>query len=162
MMESVILLMLLTGASANEDKTLGMSETNPASSCNEIYQSNPTSRGTIGQYWIKTNEGLFKVTCNMKLKWGGIEGGWMQVVDVDMNRDESYPGTWHKITSPRRLCLGYVPRCTSAHFNVKGVSYEHICDQAKGYQKGNPNAFNNGSSSINIDIECMLMVFPSL
>ena len=40
-----------------------MSEANPASSCNEIYQRNPTSRGTVDQYWIKTNEGLFQVTC---------------------------------------------------------------------------------------------------
>ena len=142
------LLLLFAGALAYEDKTLGINETNPASSCNEIYQSNPTSRGTIGQYWIKTNEGLFKLTCNMKLKCGGVEGGWMQVVDIDMNRDESCPGTWHMITTPRRLCLGYVPRCASAHFDVKGVNYEHICGQAKGYQKGNPNAFHVKSHSV--------------
>ena len=148
MMNSFLLLMLLAGASANEDKTLGMSEANPARSCNEIYQNNPTSRETISQYWIKTNEGLFKVTCNMKLKCGGIEGGWMEVADVDMNRDDTCPGTWHKITSPRRLCLGYIAGCASAHFDVKGVSYEHICGQAKGYQKGNPNAFANESPSI--------------
>ena len=40
--------------------------------------------------------------------------------------------------------------CTSAHFDVKGVSYEHICGQAKGYQKGNMNAFYNGSSSVDV------------
>ena len=141
MMKYLILLILLASASANEDKTLGMSEANPASSCNQVYQHNPTSRGTIGQYWIKTNEGLFKVTCNMKLKCGGVEGGWMQVVDVDMNRDDSCPGTWHKITTPRRLCLGYVAGCASAHFYAKRVSYEHICGQAKGYQKGGIDAF---------------------
>ena len=103
-----MLLLASYSALAHEDKTPGMSETNPASSCNEIYQSNPTSRGAIGQYWIKTNEGLFKVTCNMKLKCGGVEGGWMQVADVDMNQDDTCPGTWHKITSPRRLYLGYI------------------------------------------------------
>ena len=27
----------------------------------------------------------------MKLKCGGVEGGWMQVVDVGMNQDESCP-----------------------------------------------------------------------
>ena len=46
---------------ANEDKTLGMSKDNPAASCHEIYQHNPTSRGSVGQYWIKTSEGLFEV-----------------------------------------------------------------------------------------------------
>ena len=147
-MKHLILLLLFASALANEDKTLGMSEANPASSCNEIYQRNPTSRGTVGQCWIKTNEGLFKVTCNMKLKCGGVKGGWMQVVDVDMNRDDSCPGTWHKITTPRRLCLGYVAGCASAHFDVKGISYEHICGEAKGYQKGNPNAFHTSSHAI--------------
>ena len=147
-MKYFVLILLFASSLANEDKTLGMSEANPASSCNEIYQHNPTSRGTVGQYWIKTNEGLFKVTCNMKLKCGGVKGGWMQVVDVDMNRDDSCPGTWHKITTPRRLCLGYVAGCASAHFDVKGVSYEHICGEAKGYQKGNMNAFDPGSPSV--------------
>ena len=142
-MKCLIALLLFASALGFEDVTLGVSEANPASCCNEIYQRNPTSRGTVDQYWIKTNEGLFKVTCNMKLKCGGVEGGWMQVVDVDMNRDDSCPGTWHKITTPRRLCLGYVAGCASAHFDVKGVSYEHICGEAKGYQKGNPNAFQN-------------------
>ena len=98
--------MLLKLVIANEDSTFGTSNVNPASSCNEIYQRNPTSRGGIGKYWIKTNEGLSEVTCNMQLKCGGVEGGWMQVVDVDMNRDDKCPGTWHKITTPRRLCLG--------------------------------------------------------
>ena len=111
MMKYLVLLLLFASALANEDKTLGMSEANPASFCNEIYQGNPTSRETIGQYWRKINEGLFKMTCNMKLKCSGVEGGWMQVVDVDMNRDDSCIGTWHKITTPRRLCLGYVPSC---------------------------------------------------
>ena len=81
------------------------------------------------------------MTCNMKLKCGGLEGGWMQVVDVDMNRDDTCPGSWHKITSPKRLCLGYVAGCTSAHFFAKGVSYEHICGQAKSYQKGTTDGF---------------------
>ena len=31
-----------------------------------------TSRGSVGEYW--TDEGKFKVTCDMKLKCGGVEG----------------------------------------------------------------------------------------
>ena len=149
MMQRFILLLLCAGALANEDKTLGMSEVNPASSCNQIYQHNPTSRGTIDQYWIKTKEGLFKVTCNMKLKCGGVEGGWMQVVDVDMNRDDSCPGTWQKITNPRKLCLGLSSGgCASASFYVKGISYDNICGQAKAYQKGSPDGFSTKLQSI--------------
>ena len=72
----------------------------------------------------------------------------MQVVDVDMNRDESCPGTWHKITTPRRLCLGYVVGCVSAHFQVMGVDYENVCGQAKTYQKGSPDAYLSNKQSI--------------
>ena len=148
-MKCFILLLLCAGALANEDKTLGMSEANPASSCNEIYQRNPTSRGTVDQYWIKTNEGLFQVTCNMKLKCSGVEGGWMQVVDVDMNRDDSCPGTWRKITNPKKLCLGLsTSGCATANFHVKGVSYDNICGQAKAYQKGSTDAFETKIQSI--------------
>ena len=148
-MEYLVLLLLFVNALANEDEKLGLHKQNPASSCNEIYQRNPTSRGTIGHYWIKTNKGLFKVKCNMKLKCGGVEGGWMQVVDVDMNRDDSCPGTWHKITWPRRLCIGQEKGCNPAHFCTNGISYQQICGQAKGYQKGQPDAFYNKVHSIN-------------
>ena len=71
----------------------------------------------------------------MKLKCGGVEGGWIQVVDIDMNRDDSCPGTWHKITTPRRLCLGYVAGCASTHFFTKGLSFAHICGQIKREQR---------------------------
>ena len=140
--------MLFASALASEDKTLGMSKYNPASSCNEIYQRNNSSRGTIGQYWIVTDEGLFEVKCNMKLKCGGVAGGWLKVIDVDMNRDGSCPGTWHKITTPKRLCLGYISGCASAHFYMKGISYEHICGQAKGYQKGLTDAYHRNQHSL--------------
>jgi len=143
-----MLLILNSESVVVNDTTLGKSKLNPASSCNEIYQRNPTSRGSIGQYWLKTSKGLSEVTCNMKLKCGGIEGGWMQVVDVDMNRDDSCPGIWNKINTPRRLCIGYSIGCVPANFNVKGVSYEHICGQAKAYQKGDTNAFHNTISSL--------------
>ena len=148
-MKDLVLLLLFVSTSANEDKTLGMSEANPASSCIEIYQRNPTSRGSISQYWIKTSDGLFEVTCNMKLKCGGLEGGWMQVADVDMNRDDTCPGSWHKITSPKRLCLGYVVGCASANFYTKGANFDHICGQAIGYQKGATDAFHFKREAIN-------------
>ena len=38
----------------------------------------------------------------------------MEVADVDMNQDDTCLGAWHKITSPRKLCLGYIAGCTSA------------------------------------------------
>ena len=80
----------------------------------------------------------------MKLTCGGVEGGWMQVVDVDMNHDKACPGTWRTITSPRRLCVGGLAAgCDSAHFSTNGVEFDHICGQTKSYQKGAPDAFRS-------------------
>ena len=59
MIKYLILLLLFATTLASEDKTLGLSQANPAASCHEIYQRNPTSKGSVGQYWIKTSEGLF-------------------------------------------------------------------------------------------------------
>jgi len=85
----------------------------------------------------------------MKLQCGGIEGGWMQVVDIDMNKDENCPGTWHKITNPRSFCVGQSPAgCSSASFYAKSVNYEHICGQIKAYQKRTPDAFGHKILSI--------------
>ena len=154
MMQNLVFLLFFVGALANDNKTLsnrilGTSAANPAISCDEIYRRNPTSRGTIGQYWITTDKGLFKVTCNMRIKCGGVEGGWMQVVDVDMNRDDHCPGTWlQNSNSKKSLCYGYGAGCSSAYFYAKGYSYENICGQAKAYQKGSTDAFEHGAVSL--------------
>ena len=122
--------------------TLGFLASNPASSCNEIYQQNIASRQTNGYYWIKTDQGLYQVKCKMGLQCEGVKGGWMQVVDINMAQDNSCPGTWRMVTSPKKLCVGGVNKgCDSAHFNTRGVRFQHICGQTKAYQKGHPDAF---------------------
>ena len=148
-----VLVSLLATASAHDETctTLGLFASNPASSCNEIYQHNIASRQNSGHYWINTTQGLYEVKCKMGLQCGGVEGGWMQVVDVNMAQDNSCPGTWRMVTSPRKLCVGGVNAgCDSAHFNTRGVSFQHICGQTKSYQKGTPDAFN-GKSTKGID-----------
>ena len=144
----ILLVLFAFTAVIKGDPTLGTTAANPATSCNEIYQQNPGSRGTIGQYYIKTCDGAQVVTCNMKLKCGGIEGGWMQVVDVDMNRDDTCPGSWQYVINPKKLCQGGDAGCSSAQFSVKGISYDQICGQAIGYQKGHMDAFEIRSPSI--------------
>ena len=129
-----IFMLCLALVIGSEDATLGMDQLNLGSSCNDIYQRNPFSRGRTSKYWIATKEGVYEVACNMKLKCGGVEGGWMQVIDIDMDRDDSCPGKWYKVKSPRGLCLGHAATCVPTHFYVKGVSYD-ICGQAKAYQR---------------------------
>ena len=143
------LLIMSSAGMACTDLALGMIEANPATSCNEIYKCNPLTRGTVSEYWIKGKNRVLKVTCNMKLKCGGIEGGWMQVVNVDMNKDITCPVGWQTITVPRRLCISSsTSGCASAHFTTHGIPFEHICGQTKSYQKGAPDAFRGSVQSI--------------
>ena len=70
---------------------IGSEDANLGNSCNDKYQHNPFSRGRTGNYWMATNEGVFEVPCNMKLKCSGVERGWMQVINRDMNWDDNWP-----------------------------------------------------------------------
>ena len=80
----IVMLLLAVGLAHDETcTTLGLLASNPASSCNEIYQHNIASRQNSGHYWINTTQGLYEVKCKMGLQCGGVEGGWMQVVDVN-------------------------------------------------------------------------------
>ena len=144
-----IAIILSFAAATLAQNTYGKIATNPGVSCDDIYHKNPTSRGHAGEFWIKPTTGLHKVTCNMKLKCGGVGGGWMRVAHVDMTLDETCPGEWRTITSPARLCVGGVGAgCVSAQFSTNGISFEHICGYAKAYQKGHPDAFTPGGSGI--------------
>ena len=132
----VFLVSLLAIGLAHDETctTLGLLASNPASSCNEIYQHNIASRQNNGYYWIKTGQGLYQIKCKMGLQCGGVEGGWMQVVDINSNQDNSCPGAWRMITSPRKFCVGGENAgCNSAHFHTKGITFHHICGQAKSY-----------------------------
>ena len=77
----------------------------------------------------------------MNLKCGGLEGGWMQVVNINITEEESCPGAWQYITTPRSLCQGSDVGCSLAHFYTNEIPYEHICGQVVGYQKGSTDAF---------------------
>ena len=153
---TVILVSLLAVGLAHDKNctTFGLIATNPATSCNQIYQHNIASRKSSGYYWIKTDQGLYQVKCKMGLQCGGVEGGWMQVVDVNMAQDDYCPGTWRMITSPRKFCVGEENAgCDSAHFNTRGVSFQHICGQTISYQKGSPDAFkeDKGINEVYVD-----------
>ena len=121
---AVILMSLLATVLAHDETcaTFGLLASNPGRSCNEIYHlsTNITSKQSNRHYWINiTGKGPHEVKCKMGLQYGGVEGGWMQVVDVNVAQDNSCPGTWRMITSPTKLCVGGVNAgCDSAHFNT--------------------------------------------
>ena len=55
----VIVMSLLAVGLAHDETctTLGLLASNPAGSCNEIYQHNIASRHNSGHYWINTTQG---------------------------------------------------------------------------------------------------------
>ena len=135
--------------------TLGMMQSSPGNSCDEIHQSNKASRGVSGSYWINTTTGVHQVHCSMELECGGYKGGWMRIADFDTSRGDDCPSGWNKITTPNQPPYPAIPVCRSPSdtlvgcfstmFTVNKASYNAICGKIKGYQKGTPSAFGETS-----------------
>ena len=126
--------------------TLGMLQSSPGKSCDDIYQNNKASRGVSGLYWINTTSGIHQVYCDMELQCGGHKGGWTRVAQFDTSQGDPCPTGWTLITipgaNPRNVCQsGDFIGCHSTIFTTYNTSFYKICGQVRGYQKGNTNAF---------------------
>ena len=151
---SVIVIFSIAGAGVvAEEKTcssfcssLGMLQSSPGKSCAEIYQINKASRGVSGLYWINTTSGLHQVNCDMELECGGHKGGWTMIAKFDTSKGDFCPSSWTKITtpesSPKAVCRsGDSIGCDSTIFSTYNITFNKICGQLKGYQKGNTYGF---------------------
>ena len=152
---SVIVILTLAGAVVTAEEkvcsnfcsSLGILSSSPGESCADIYQINKASRGVSGPYWINTASGLQQVNCDMELECGGHKGGWTTVVKIDTSQGDDCPSGWTKITtlgdSPKVVCRSgdEPPGCYSAIFPTYNVTFNKICGQVKGYQKGGTDAF---------------------
>ena len=132
---------------------LGMLESTPGKSCDDIYQTNKASRGVSGLYWVRTVSGTHQVYCNMELQCGGHKGGWTRVAQFDTSQGDSCPPGWTLITTPepnsKNVCRsGETNECHSTIFTTYNISFYKICGQVRGYQKGNTNAFDSSVESI--------------
>jgi len=140
--------------------SLGILESNPGASCNDIYELNEDSKGVSTYYWIQTSTGVHQVYCDMELECSGIKGGWMRIADLDTSRGDDCPTGWSKITTsdnatyPSKDVCGSTRNkagCYSARFSVNGSSYNKICGKARGYQRSTPDAFAAIRGNKNID-----------
>ena len=121
--------------------TLGMLNTSPGKSCSDIYQNNKASRMTSGNYWIQTDNGTIQqVYCDMELDCGGHKGGWMRVAQLNVTNGDTCPGDWINDVNYNSLCTVTGEGCHSANFSVP-YSYNKICGQVRGFQKGTTDAF---------------------
>jgi len=140
--------------------SLGMMQSNPGKSCDDIYQINKATRGVSDYYWINTTTGVHQVYCDMELVCGGYKGGWMRVADLNMTRSEdNCPQGWGNITTLIPACWSADDSagCFSTSFSVNGVRYHKICGQARGYQIGFLDAFGPEEDLNHKDIDDVYM-----
>ena len=122
------------------------SANNPATSCKEIHDCNPTAPS--GYYWLNTTTGLLQVYCQMDTNnCGNITGGWMRAAYIDMtNENNTCPqGLNYTVASSTRMCTrshtGSIS-CCSVTFPTHGVPYTKVCGRAHGYQFFSASAFH--------------------
>ena len=137
--------------------SLGLLQSNPGKSCDDIYRINKASRTVSRNYWINTTTGVHQVYCNMELECGGHKGGWMRIADLDTSRGDDCPSGWTKITTndPGQPSIDVCrspndnPRCYPTIFTVNGTIYHKICGKARGYQKHTMEALGGPCDSSN-------------
>ena len=131
--------------------SLGMMQSNPGKSCDDIYQINKASRGVSTHYWIQTSTGVHQVYCDMELECGGHKGGWMRIADLDTSRGDDCPTEWFRETTPDNPPYPAIDVCRppsnnagcySTSYTVNGSSYHKVCGKVRGYQKGTTDAFS--------------------
>ena len=118
-------------------------------SCEDIYNNNPETGNKNGYYAINNTKWIF---CNMTVVaaaaeghfCAGVEGQWRRIAGINISAGEDCPTGWNK-SSHNGVSFCRAPSddrgCYSTFFSTNGVSYQHMCGRAKGYQKGRSDAF---------------------
>ena len=133
-------------------------------SCEDIYINNPETGDNNGYYPINNTINNTQWTfCNMNataaavaasrvtFSCAGVERDWRRIASINMNTGDDCPTGWVKSSySGNTFCRAPNDSagCYSTFFTTNRVSYQHICGRARGYQKGTPDAFSQGSLSI--------------
>ena len=94
----------------------------------------------------------------MELECGGHKGGWTVIAKFDTSKGDSCPSGWTKITtpggSPKAVCRsGDNVGCDSTVFSTYNITFNKICGQLKGYQRGNTVAFYSSKHDTKKSIE---------
>ena len=116
----------------------GTTVDNPATSCKEIHDFNPTAPS--GYYWVNTTTGPLQVYCQMDTNnCGDITAGWMRAAYIDMTdvSNTCPQGLNYTVESSTRMCTRSDTSwrsCSSVTYPTHGVSYTKVCGRARGYQ----------------------------
>ena len=129
-------------------------------SCEDIYIKNPETGDNNGYYPINNTHWTF---CNMNVtaaavaasritfSCADVEREWRRIANISMKAGDDCPTGWSKSShSGNIFCRAPNDSagCYSTFFSTNGVSYQHVCGRARGYQKGTPYAFSQSSLSI--------------
>ena len=127
-------------------RRVGLDESNPAMSCDEI-QQNYTS-ATSDYYWIQLANGTTtQVYCEMTPRCAcSSTTPYTRVAFVNMtDSSQQCPGEFMEVSnSIVRACGRQTttsPGCNSATFSVLGMEYQYVCGRIVGWQIGHPIAF---------------------
>ena len=140
-----------------ETQCIGTSVDNPATSCKEIHDCNPTAPS--GYYWVNTTTGPLQVYCQMETNnCGNITGGWMRAAYIDMtNENNTCPqGLTYTVASSIRMCTRShtgTRSCSSVTFPTYGVPYTKVCGRVRGYQFSDTYGFYNYYTSSQTTLE---------
>ena len=113
-----------TSCSSQSPCQLGLSESFPATSCQEIYKGNPYAPS--GKYWLRRGRcpttNVTEQYCNMDGTYDGIKGGWLRVAYWDMeDTGTSCPSPLQETNPGKRLCIKSSPTgCTSVRTALTG------------------------------------------
>ena len=124
----------------------------PGESCKEIYDWNPQTHNRSGYYWLINP--LRHVYCDMEQRvvCGNI-GGWTRIASVNITRGDECPTGWNK-RSQDGISFCRSPSgnggCYPALFPSKGINYQKVCGMARGYQKGDTDAFGLSLDGLSI------------
>ena len=116
----------------------GIASMNPATSCKEIHDCDPTAPS--GYYWVNTTTGPLQVYCQMDTNnCGNITGGWMRAAYINMTDvSASCPqGLTYTVESSTRMCTRSHTNkhaCSSVIFPTHRVPYTKVYGRAQGYQ----------------------------
>ena len=128
-------------------------------SCEDIHNNNPEIGDKNGYYPINNTQWTF---CNMTdivaavadghtSICAGVGGEWRRIASINISAGDNCPTGWVK-KSYNGVSFCRAPSDTSGcyptFFSTNGVSYQHVCGRARGYQKGSPDAFQYNRRSI--------------
>ncbi|XP_064401102.1 uncharacterized protein LOC135347140 [Halichondria panicea] len=132
----------------------GSDASQPASSCQQVLNCKPDAPSDH-YFIISENSAVESRYCNMNRVCGGVDGGWMRVVQLDTRESGSLcpVGLVGVLESNKNLCRSSSSiGCSQVFFETNNVSYDQVCGKIIAYQFGSTDSFGlNGSPIDSID-----------